>query len=183
MATNSQYYDYDKKEWSACGQVTDWTCLSCFLGKSMQVRHPPAVGRCGSSANRASYAGPGRCAAREAPRGPTGRRRRRRATCLPHCVSHCASQCVSSLLFRPLCRARRRSTCRGCGRAGATCTRRTRAWTWTTAWWGRGPCASRSRSRAPTARRATQCATRTSAKRATTRPRSTGCARCGADPL
>jgi len=39
MAANSTYnYDYDKKEWSACGQVTDWTCLSCFLGKSMQVR-------------------------------------------------------------------------------------------------------------------------------------------------
>ena len=39
MAAKSTYnYDYDKKEWSACGQVTDWTCLSCFLGKSMQVR-------------------------------------------------------------------------------------------------------------------------------------------------
>jgi hypothetical protein len=39
MAANSTYnYDYDKKEWMACGQVTDWACLSCFLGKSMQVR-------------------------------------------------------------------------------------------------------------------------------------------------
>mmetsp|Transcript_29397 Transcript_29397/g.56444 ORF Transcript_29397/g.56444 Transcript_29397/m.56444 type:complete len:390 (-) Transcript_29397:387-1556(-) len=38
MANQNQvYYDYDKQEWSACSSMNDWSCLSCFLGRSLTV--------------------------------------------------------------------------------------------------------------------------------------------------